>query len=371
MAHGRAKSAKSFGATRLDVARLAGVSLATASLALNNHGRVARSTRRRVAEAAESLGYVPNHAATRLIRTRFTKRDASFDQIGFIYIDRSVGALDPSCLAMMRGAEQELFGLGAALIFVRLGEPAHWRKVERLVRAGGVDGWLLAGHVDDEAANLLRAWNQPFVILGDHRCKQPVHHVDVDEPAVARLAVQHLAALGHRRIGFICGSMTYVYQTAMLDGFRRAVRELGLDADESLIQPTCKSSEATIDAVLRPLLSQETPPTAIFAAEGGWSADVVRTLRALEFQVPSDLSFIGCEIDTLASTTPKVTRIETPISQLGLEGARMLRKIVSHPSLSPILVKLPPLLVEGWSCGSPPAREVRNQQQATTGKAMT
>lgn len=359
------------GVTRLDVARVAGVSLATASLALNNHPRVAHTTKKRVAAAATRLGFVANRAARRLIRTRFASRDTSFDQVGFIYIDRSSAGLDPSCLALLRGAEHELFELGAALVFLRVAEAGHWEKVARLVRAGGVDGWLVAGHVDDEVAHRLQVWDQRFVVLGDHRCKQPIHHVDIDEPAVGRLAVEHLAALGHRRIGFICGSMTYVYQTATLDGFCKAIHELRLDADESLIQFTGKSSDPTVDGMIERLLKQEEPPTAIFSAEPAWSADAVRALRVLELQVPKDISLVGCEIDTLASSTPKITRIEVPISQLGHEGAHVLRKVVSGPPRFPILARISPSLVKGWSCGSLAGQEARNQQQSVTGKAIT
>ena len=68
------------------MARAAGVSLATTAHALNNHPRVALRTRQRIAEIAAQLGYIPNHAARRLIRSRYTGRNTSFDQVGFICV---------------------------------------------------------------------------------------------------------------------------------------------------------------------------------------------------------------------------------------------------------------------------------------------
>jgi LacI family transcriptional regulator len=131
----RKKKRVSRGSQR-DVARAAQVSVATVSLALNNHPRVSRKTCLRVAEIASQLGYVPNQAARRLAQTRFRREPkTSFDQVGFIYLEPAgagPGALAGSCLAAMSGAEHELARLGAALLFVRLTGAKQWDKVDRL-----------------------------------------------------------------------------------------------------------------------------------------------------------------------------------------------------------------------------------------------
>src|SRR5690606_29931552 len=75
----------------------------------------------------------------------------------------------------------------------------------------------------------------PFVIVGDHRCTKPVHSVNVDHVAAASMSVRHLAALGHRRIAYVVGNMAHVFQKEMLQGYRQAVEELGLDDDPRLI----------------------------------------------------------------------------------------------------------------------------------------
>src|SRR5689334_5321332 len=98
-----------------DVARAAKVSANTASLALNNHPRVALRTRQRIVEVAARLGYVNNHAARRLARARSQTRSSAvnFDQVGLIYLTGMATDMDPACLAMMRGAEGELARLHA------------------------------------------------------------------------------------------------------------------------------------------------------------------------------------------------------------------------------------------------------------------
>src|SRR5688500_11364105 len=115
----RHESVPAGGSTWKDVARAAGVSPTTASLALNNHPRVATRTKQRVAEAAARLGFIRNHASLRLNRMRADSRSVSFEQVGLIYIISEGSDVDYSCLSMMRGAEQELSARDACLLFVR------------------------------------------------------------------------------------------------------------------------------------------------------------------------------------------------------------------------------------------------------------
>src|SRR6476660_7973009 len=91
-----------------EVARAAGVSPTTASLALNDHPRVAIKTRQRVAAAAARLGFVNNHAARRLARSRSASRSMRFDQIGLIYLTGQQHGIDNACLSMLQGCEAEI-----------------------------------------------------------------------------------------------------------------------------------------------------------------------------------------------------------------------------------------------------------------------
>src|ERR671927_271833 len=105
---------------------------------------------------------------------RPTSRAASFDQVGLISLIGADEYVDVVCHAMMGGAEHALSKLQASLTFVRVSAPEDWSKVERLTRAGGMDGWLLYGAVDDATVSRLQAGKLPYVVLGDHRCTRPV-----------------------------------------------------------------------------------------------------------------------------------------------------------------------------------------------------
>lgn len=343
--------------SRADIAREARVSLATASLALNNHPRVTPRTKLRVVEAAARLGYVPNQAARRLIRSRFAPANDPFDQVGFLFMDPMRHELDGVYLSMLRGAERELSRLGAAMVFSRVQDDGDRAKVARLVRAGWVDAWLVIGDVDDATLDLVQADHRPCVVLGGHRCKRPVHGVDVDFLATGRVAVQHLAGLGHRRIGYLGGSMRHAYQHEMLRGFQEAVKQLGLDDDASLIQTVSSRDREPQMERLNQLMALRPLPTAIFGAEVNYGFTIIELLRQREVQVPGEISVMGCEIDGRPRTQPGFARIETPFLEVGRAGASMLRETAMRPDGRPRQARVSPAVVEGWSCGQHKPRE--------------
>ncbi len=143
--------------TQLDIGRELGISRSTVKAVFSPDSRVQlrEETRRRVFEAAERLRYAPNRAGRRLAQARGGGQHASFDQFGLLYLSSIDPDQDRGSQQIMSGAEHELAKLHASFLFVRVNEPADWGKVEHLMRSGGVDGWLLYGAVDDEAATRL------------------------------------------------------------------------------------------------------------------------------------------------------------------------------------------------------------------------
>jgi len=353
-----------------DIARAARVSVATASLALNNHHRVADRTKLRVLEAATRLGYVPNQAARRLARSRFARETNPFDQVGFVFFDRHGSELDGVYLSMLRGTEHQLSSFGAAMTFVRVATEADRNKVARLVKAGWVDGWLLTGMVDDDALRLVHRPGHPCVVLGGHQCAKAVHSSDIDFVASGKLAVQHLASLGHRRIGFIGGSMLYAYQQDTLRGFRTAVREWGLDADDTLVQTLENKTPSPVIDRLSALLALRPMPTAIVTGELTYAATVLDLLRQYELQVPGEISVLGCQLESKTSATPNIARVEQPFIEVGRAGASLLREIAGSPDSPPRRALISPVVVEGWSCGQP-RRETEDRELVSQGRRIS
>jgi DNA-binding LacI/PurR family transcriptional regulator len=342
--------------TQKQIANVVGVSQSSVKAVFSPDPRIRLrpETRDRILTAARRMGYVPHRAAQRLARSRSHSRTNNFDQIGLIYL---LPEIDGVCLEMTHGIDQELSKLDASLTFMRLSHERHWEKIESLARAGMIDGWLLYGAVNDGIVERLQSNNLPHVILGDHRCTLPVHCVNVDNATVGRMAAEHLAALGHRRIAFFGGGDWHQYETRTLAGFLAAAKELKLDLDEQLIWGTSCWERWHHDEPLWSLHNaglqldwiRRGAPTAIFTAELNWAECLGRVLMQSRISVPRDMSILGYETISIAAKNQGFTRIELPFNEVGRQGVLMLHRLAggSHNDFGEM--KIAPSLVEGWS----------------------
>src|ERR1051326_2614480 len=318
--------------------------------------RLRPETRRRILTTAHQMGYVPPRAGGRLARSRPNNKSASFDQVGLIHLtrpDAKNSFVDPVCLAMMQGAEYELSRLHASLTFIRVSEFEDWQKIERLTRAGGLDGWLVYGPPNDEIADRLRSTHLPHVILGDHRCTRPVHSVNVDNFAVGRLAVEHLASLGHRRIAYMAGSMCFVFQEQILQGFRSAVNDRGLDDDDRLFVNLSTWKNPGAQQPIDWLQSLHPMPTAVFMPEIGLAQTLHPIFRLSQSAVLKEISVLSCGATPPDGMGSDLMRIDLPMSEVGRQGALLLHRLVAESRVESGEVKISPSLVEGGSTRAP------------------
>ena len=310
----------------------------TASLALNNHPRVAAQTRARVAAVADRMGFTTNSAARRLARSG--ARSRKLEQVGFMYVTPDEHSwLDPACLAMMHGAEHELSTSGASLTFARI-FLGHWEKMLRLVRSDSMDGWLISGAVNDEFVDRLREQGAPFVVIGDHYCTRPIHAVNVDYVGAGRMAAEHLIAAGHRRIGVYAGKRTLAYQKQVLGGFLAGLRAMGIDFDDRLIV-----DERFADW----LRNCGELPSAVFSTEAD-ATYLLRQVDAAQATLAQQLQILACDVARPLLTTgsppnDNSPRIEWPMEQVGRQGALSLGKVVAEPELSSSDLRLAAMLV--------------------------
>ena len=358
--------------TQKEIGDRLGLSRQTVGFALSDESwaqnQLRPETRDLVLKTARKLGYVPHFGARRMALTRSTSRGANFDQVGLISLIGADEYVDVACHAMMGGAEHELSKLHASLTFVRVNAPEDWSKVERLTRAGGVDGWLLYGAVDDGVVNRLEAGQLPYVILGDHRCTKPVASAQIDYVGVGRLAVQHLASLGHRRIACLQTNQKLGYRRRMLEGFRAAIQELGLDDEERLIlTPPDPYKDHWFKARIESCRDAGLMPTAMFIPHSDVGA-VWDVLKELHLDVPKDISVLPCEHVTFAATHQNFTRIEVSVAEVGRQGALLLHKLASQARVESKEVWIHPILIQGWSV-CPPGQLEPKPNKETKGES--
>jgi len=307
--------------TMHQVAAAAGVSQATVSLVLNKAGgsRVAESTRRRVLEAVEELGYRPNAAAK-------TLRDGVAGLIGFV---GDVVASSPFAGRIVEGAQARAWDDGMLLLTVNTGGDPR-------IEAAAIDSLLshrVAGIVYASMYHrMLRVpealADVPTVVLNSEDASGRARAVVPDEHAGGRQATEVLLDAGHRRIAMINISPVASGLPAAVEryqGYRNALEHVSLPLDRSLVREGDGNPQAGYDHTIA-LMSLAAPPTAIFCANDRTAWGAYQALESLGLRVPNDVSIVGFDNqETLAPfLRPGLTTLELPFVAMGRRAVDIL-----------------------------------------------
>jgi LacI family transcriptional regulator len=335
-----------------DVAAEAGVSVATVSRVLNDRGYpVRQETRRRVLEAVEKLDFRPNELARGLLLKRT-------QTIGLVIPDIA----NPYYPVISRGVEDVAAERGYAVIFCNTDRDSD--KSERYISVllqKQVDGLVIAGGGTDftRASERFAEHGTRVVFVG--KPAQPWPSVRVPNEEGAATAIEHLAELGHRWMGFIGGPATLATARDRLTGYRRAVGHHGLPGSRSLERAADFGEQRGYRAA-QSLLHETPRPTAIFAANDRMAIGTLAAAADLRLRVPGDLSVVGFDDIPLASyLRPALTTVALPAYEMGAAAMRLLLELLHQDddgtTAAPPVVRLPVRLVVRDSTAPPPAAE--------------
>jgi DNA-binding LacI/PurR family transcriptional regulator len=334
--------------TSQDVAERAGVSRTTVSFVLNEvEANISPETRQRVLLAAEDLGYVPNAAARALARRKT-------HTIALVLIrEASYIASDAFLPGVMHGLISALRPAGFRLLLEPVATTDEPDIYLNLARSRQIDGIVLSGpRSDDRQLAELVDSGFPVVLLGQLPGTDACF-VDVDNRATARMAVEHLIELGHRRIGCITNApLMYTGATDRLFGYLDALAAHDLPKDERLVRYGDFDYESGRRAA-RALLSElEDPPTAIFAASDVVAIGAIREIQELGHRIPQDVAVVGFDDIPMARyLTPPLTTARLPATQLGRRAGEVLLDCIRGSSLTQHQVLLnTELVVRQSSC---------------------
>jgi LacI family transcriptional regulator len=347
-----------------DVAERAGVSKATVSYVLNGRAatmRIPQDTKRRILEAVRELGYHPNALARGLAHKR-TDTIAIVMQYPAIFRGWSGFTLE-----MMHGATDAAISLGYDMLLHTkqpdgpqpMGADLLEWEVATLTD-GRADGALLLRDVDDPLVAALRQREFPTVLMFTRTDHSDQWYVDCDNVHGARLAMEHLLALGHRRILHLAGSVRSGAGHDRRLGYRMALEQAGI-----AYRPEWVLELAFTDADFGPALClfeavPEERPTAAFA----WSDDVaitmMRALRARGLRVPEDVAVIGFDSTSVCDhTDPPLTSVRQPIYEMATQALTLLTQRIRGEAAPETQVLVPPELVIRRSCGASSGEEAR------------
>jgi LacI family transcriptional regulator len=328
-----------------DVALATGVSTATVSRVINNFPRVADSTRQRVLEAIERLHYTPNFAGRMLA----TQRTRTF---GLIITDIT----NPFYPAVVRGVETAALGLGFSVLLYDTAEnKQREEQALQLLRERQVDGLVIcSSRLGKSRLAHLAHGKTPIVFINSQPAPSTVGSVETDHEAGMRAAVQHLVALGHRRIAYLGGPPASQVQQRRLKAFRDATRDLGVRTLESSRPPTVEGGEEGTSELLREH-DPDVRPTALITYNDLMASGALLAARARGLRVPEDLSLIGHDdIPMSALLSPALTTVRQPMQELGSRAVAMLAAhLQSTVEANPTILSLRPELIVRASTAAP------------------
>ena len=334
-------------ATIRDVARTAGVSIATVSLALSDHPDVAEATRQRVKEVADLLGYNPS-AVGRALQARRT------NAVGLVIPHSSQHVFSHLYfMEIMAGVSEVLNASGKTLVVsTSPAEDEEEAAYVKILRSQQVDGVIVASAAlsDDNIARL-RASGYPMVFIGRYPFDPTMPSVGIDDFGGAYQAVSHLLAHGHTRIAHISGPLAHLSALDRYEGYAQALLEAGVVPRPEYCYEGDYSEEAG-QAGMQALLALHDPPTALFAANDETAVGAIAVLREAGIEPGAAFPIVSFDDVVIARLiTPPLTTVRQPMRLLGMEATRLLLDIMQGRAPEHLQISLPVELVVRRSCG--------------------
>jgi LacI family transcriptional regulator len=321
-----------------DVARTAGVSVATVSKVVNGRWGVAQATMDRVQQVIEQLGYEASLGAQSL-------RSHRTNVLGIL-----VAEFEPFSTELLKGVSSAVAQTDYELLaYAAVAHGSMGWERRSLARLSGtlIDGAILVTPTVVEAKQGIHV-----VAIDPHTGPSGMPTVDSDNFAGAMLATDYLLRLGHRRIGFIGGRPDLESARLREAGFRKAMAEAKVGVDEALVRVGGYRTETAVGPA-HELLSRAERPTAVFAANDLSAIATVTAAHSLGLTVPEDLSVIGFDnVPESALASPPLTTIKQPLQQMGAEALRLLVDLIAGVERD-THVRLPTELVVRSSCIPP------------------
>ena len=336
-----------------DVARAAGVSKATASRALSGRGYVSADTRERVVRAAADMGFVVSSNAASLVTGQ----------------SRNVGVVIPHLdrwffTQVLEGIESALIAAGYDLTLYRLSADADQRRrvFDYFLVRKRVDAVIAVGiALTPNEVAMLVSLGKPIVGVGGEI--GGIATLSIDDVAAARLATEHVIALGHRRLMHLGGEndeqADFRVLAHRLEGFRQALAAEGLDTDSigADFRTTVFSIPGGFEAGLAVLADAASRPTAIVAGCDEIAIGVIIAARQLGVRVPEELSVVGIDDHELAGMFGLTTVRQEPAAQGALAVTLALDELAGQSGSDAPAPVLVPVELRLRASTAPPAGE--------------
>ncbi len=340
--------------TLQDIAKLAGVSVGTASQALNNNPKVTEETRSRVIDAANTLGYVFKE------RKDYSAANQPPMNVIGVLSKHDVGdvtLVNPFYSHVYAGIESECRKLGIGLMFSSIEVDWQNRPVEwpAMLENKLVDGMLFVGtQIEDIAQAVKYRLNVPTVLIDSHAPNLAFDNILTDNYQGAEMAVKHLLELGHRHIGLVGSKQNSVPSIAeRRKAYIQTMQAAGVYREQYIEDSELYRLVAHESTVK--LLQAYPEITAFFACNDDCAFGVMAAVFDLGLRVPHDISVIGFDNIALAGVvTPPLTTVHVHKNWMGALGVRFLLERAANPEKPKSTTLISTQLVVRESTAPPP-----------------
>ncbi|MCZ8511080.1 LacI family DNA-binding transcriptional regulator [Paenibacillus filicis] len=333
-------------ATIYDIAREAGVSIATVSQVINGKGKISEERRSEIMQIIERLNYQPSVIAAALTgKKTYT--------LGLLVPDIS----NPFFAEIARAVEDQGHQLGYSVMICSTDNKDE--RVERylsLLQQKSVDGIIIGTGIENkEMLKPLLERDIPIALIAREMPSLDVNTVVVDDFIGGALAARHLTGLGHARLAVLAEEARVSSSRERVRGFMQTLEEAGLNREDVIVRHCDYVVEDGKRKALE-LLSTSGRPTAIFCCNDLLAIGALQAAKELELRVPEDLSVIGFDDTILASVTdPPLTTVAQPIGSMGNKVVDLLVQELKKEADFKQRVVLRPELVVRRSAAEPPS----------------
>ena len=323
-----------------DVAKSAGVSIATVSRVMNGLPTVKKENKARVQAAVKKLKFRPNVSAQRLASKS----------------NNAIGLVIPRYSDIFHSfyALQILQGVGAGVERLKLDLLLHITNGETFLNTSALEGVIFSDIIgnEEQVDNVLKI-DIPCVIMNYLTKDLPVSCVSIDNFNAAIKAVEYLTKLGHTKIATITGELKSQVAIDRLDGYLRGLEKKKIEKKKNFIKYGNFGRDSAIRAT-KELIKMKTPPTAIFAASDEMAVGAIQVLVESGVNEPEDISVIGFDDNQLALNFSPIalTTIRQPLHKMAVTATETLHKIITGKLKGNKRITLPCELIERSSCQS-------------------
>ncbi len=326
-----------------ELAKAADCSVSTVSRALTNSKHpVNDATRERILALANELGYRPNLAA-RSLKTEHT------NTIGLVVYN----IFGPFTGDLIRGIQEYLkqHGYFSVIISTDWDPELEGEAVHQLL-SRYIDGVIFVEPWRDETNDILDLANKPYVYVYRLFEGDSTNSVILDDLYGARLAVEHLVSLGHRRIAYINGPYGWVTSKERLESYRAVLAENEIPFEPALVEEGTWEVQSGYRAAQKFLALPERP-TAIFGGNDLMALGAIYAIQEAGLNVPKDIAIVGYDDREIASlSNPTITTVRTPSFEMGQTAARLIVDRLENQIEIKDPIRVPGKLIVRESCGA-------------------